>query len=172
MSEEIPLWVTKVLSYGYLSRPELSRVDSWPQEIDRHDVPLDESSTKDVWKLLCELSGRDVELKPEAIAATVEKERVFVAEDWRGHVVGMVTLCIHESMHGRYATIHNVIVTASHQRQGIARTLMTIAHRVAKAENVVRMQLTSRAHRADAHQFYVNLGYERVDTHVYRMPLR
>jgi GNAT superfamily N-acetyltransferase len=87
---------------------------------------------------------------------------VLVAERG-GAVVGVCQLIVfrHLQQHGgRCAEIESVHVHPEHRGQGIGHTLMRAAMARAAELGCYRVQLTSNVARADAHRFYLSLGFE------------
>ena len=94
-----------------------------------------------------------------AALLTRETDRVFVAE-LDGEIVG----CLHAS---DFTTLYlpplkdivGLAVSATHQRRGIGRKLLTAAEEWAKADGAKGVRLVSGAARLGAHEFYKRCGY-------------
>ena len=86
--------------------------------------------------------------------------RVLVAE-----AGGMVTGCL--ALHaipylertGRWCRIVSLVVDQSARRSGAGRALMQAAERTAADWGCLAVEVTSLRSRADAHAFYLSLGY-------------
>jgi len=85
---------------------------------------------------------------------------VRVAEH-AGRVVGVAHLHAAELFHQprRVGRIMAVVVAADCRRLGIGRALMTALESLAEQAGCIKLELTSAAHREDAHAFYASLGY-------------
>lgn len=58
-----------------------------------------------------------------------------------------------------FMLIENVVVAGAYRRQGVGAALMASAATMAQASGCYKMQLLSRADRADAHRFYEACGF-------------
>jgi len=89
-----------------------------------------------------------------------QASRVLLAE--RG---GRITGCI--SLHaipylehtGRWLRIESLVVDAGQRRGGTGRALIDAAERLAREWGCVLIEVTSLRSRADAHAFYLELGF-------------
>ena len=91
---------------------------------------------------------------------------VYVAEE-DGGVIGclQVTFIANLSFKGgRRALIEAVRIADSHQGQGLGRGIMNYAIDIARERGCKIVQLTSNRQRADAIQFYEQIGFQ--PTHV------
>ncbi|MHC4947058.1 MAG: GNAT family N-acetyltransferase [Planctomycetota bacterium] len=84
-----------------------------------------------------------------------------VVAECGGAVVGAATLhrlpLLHDA--GWLGRISSMIVTGSHRGRGVGRALVDRLERRAAAAGCVRMEVTSRLRRREAHAFYEHLGY-------------
>ena len=78
-------------------------------------------------------------------------------------VVGIVTAQLVPSIHddAPVAWITTLVVATEVQGQGIGRQLVAAAEAWAHAGGAMRIAVTSRTHRVEAHRFYEGLGYEK-----------
>ena len=60
---------------------------------------------------------------------------------------------------GRVALVESVHVASDVRRRGIGEAMMRFAIEEARRRGCHRMQLTSNKRRADAHRFYLRLGF-------------
>jgi len=87
-------------------------------------------------------------------------DRIWVAE-FQGKVVGLLVfhltplLQVPESL-GRITAL---VVEEKFREKGIGRQLVETAERWAWERDCTRIELTSGEHRAQAHHFYLDLGY-------------
>ena len=61
---------------------------------------------------------------------------------------------------GALGRITSFVVDSSHRKTGIGRSLIAAVEEFAWKHDCVRMEVTSGDHRADAHAFYLRVGYE------------
>ena len=123
--------------------------------------PSDASSVAELIRQLGPPEGAEgVEARIAALADT-PTDAVLVAEV-DGRVVGLVSLHVtpffnRGTSRGRVTAL---VVDESVRSQGIGRELLTAAEDAARTRGCVEAELTSAAHRLDAHRFYVRAGYE------------
>jgi len=108
---------------------------------------------------------------PERISAywdaVVETRRrlgdVFVAEV-AGEVVGVTQVMVFPHFQhtgGWCCEVESVHVREDRRGHGVGSALLDAAEALARERGCYRIQLTSRNVRADAHRFYLALGYDR-----------
>jgi GNAT superfamily N-acetyltransferase len=88
--------------------------------------------------------------------------RTFVAVR-TGKICGMIgTFCHHSYEHNNVGgRILALVVTEKMREQGIGRALINAAETDFTQRNITRVAVNTRFTRADAHQFYESVGYER-----------
>jgi len=89
-----------------------------------------------------------------------------------GRVVGLVSLHVTPFFNegaGR-GRVTSLVVDDRRRGQGIGRRLLDAAEDAARDRGCTAIELTSAAHRLDAHRFYLSAGYE-VQPHRFRKPL-
>jgi N-acetylglutamate synthase-like GNAT family acetyltransferase len=99
---------------------------------------------------------------------------IFIAADMTDEVVGLLTLSHRPQlrMRGRIATIDELVVTNTWQREGVGRALVHKALERAKELGVQRLGLTTDNGRgASVRQFYVSCGFSEVDAAVMHLDL-
>ncbi|MPZ54490.1 MAG: GNAT family N-acetyltransferase [Acidimicrobiia bacterium] len=95
---------------------------------------------------------------------------LFIASDDQ-ETVGALTLVLMRIPTGIRARIEDVVVDQAAQGQGIGRRLSEAAIARALAVGATTVDLTSRPNRAAANRLYEKLGFQRRDTHVFRLRL-
>jgi GNAT superfamily N-acetyltransferase len=86
--------------------------------------------------------------------------RVLVAERG-GRVVGCISVHAIPFLErtGRWLRIESLVVEACERRTGTGRALLDAAEVLAREWGCLRIEVTSRRSRADAHAFYRSQGY-------------
>jgi ribosomal protein S18 acetylase RimI-like enzyme len=109
------------------------------------------------------------------ITAMVESPVTFllIARDpARGRgIVGTLTLTLFPLPQGLHGQINAVVVDAAARGRGIGEALTREALRIARDAGAYRVSLTSRNTRAAAHRLYLRVGFERLDSSVFRLLL-
>ncbi len=85
--------------------------------------------------------------------------------------VGMATLSTYTKLGARVGVIEDVVVDRAHRGKGIGKGLMNMLIAEARTLGLTRLQLTSRPSRNEAHGLYGSLGFEQVETSVFRLTL-
>lgn len=94
--------------------------------------------------------------------------RLLLARNARGQIVGTLTLVLFDIPTGHRAWIEDVVVDEHHRRQGVGRALVDEALRLAEVSGARSVDLTSRASRRAANSMYRELGFTERDTIMYR----
>ncbi len=79
-------------------------------------------------------------------------------------IVGTFALLIMENighLGSPSAIIEDVAVSPEYQRKGIGKLMMAFAMDYARTKKCYKLVLSSNLRRAEAHQFYENLGFEK-----------
>ena len=90
-----------------------------------------------------------------------DPNQTLLLADVHGQVAGLVgcDLSYYLPLGAFTCRITALAVADSAQRQGIGRMLLREAESLARAAGAVRIELTSAAHREEAHAFYRACGY-------------
>jgi len=95
---------------------------------------------------------------------------VLIARD-AGAIVGALTLTLYRIPTGLQARIDDVVVDGAARGRGIGEALSREAIRIAREAGARNVSLTSRPAREAANRLYQRIGFQRLDTNVYRYPL-
>lgn len=93
---------------------------------------------------------------------------LWIARNEDGFIIGMLSLAIYRTTTGIHAWIEDVVVDQKARRQGVARQLTQAAVKFAQQNEAKAVNLTSRPERKAANQLYQKLGFELVNTNLYR----
>lgn len=126
--------------------------------------------TEGLLRLLPQLSTNTPEELEGALAAVLAcaTNRLLIAWDERGRIVGTLTLVVFPMLTGMRGWIEDVVVDADSRGRGIASSLVLEAVRLAEDERARTSDLTSRRSRVDANRLYERLGFTPRDSNVYR----
>lgn len=122
--------------------------------------------------LMRQLSTRDpgdVSGKLQAIVQATDTDVIVARED--GRIVGTVVINVLHKILGREGYIDELVVDESMRGRGIASKLMSRAIDELRNRGCGSVGLTSAPKREAANKLYQALGYEPVQTNVYRLKL-
>ena len=96
----------------------------------------------------------------QAVAA--EPDQTLFVADRNGELCGLLGLDLmyYLPLGARTCRITALVVAPAHQGEGIGRELLQAAEAWARQANAARIEVTSAAHRENAHAFYRACGYE------------
>ena len=99
------------------------------------------------------------------------KEYVAVVND---RVAGYLVLTrVMDLVKGRpYYLVDYVCVAKFYRKLGLGQLLMEKVLEVAKKDNALYVELTSRKERVAAHHLYEKVGFEKRDSYIYRRTLQ
>jgi len=108
----------------------------------------------------------------DELAAIVANAVLLVAREPETRaIVGSLTLTLYRIPTGLQARINDVVVDTSMRGRGVGEALSREALRLAREAGARSVSLTSRPSREAANRLYVRLGFERLETNVYRYRL-
>jgi len=109
----------------------------------------------------------------EAIQKMVNSQAssLWIARNEVGEIIAMLSLAIYRTTTGVHAWIEDVVVDQKARRQGVAGQLTQAAVEFAQQNEAKAVSLTSRPEREAANQLYQKLGFELVNTNLYRKTL-
>ena len=96
---------------------------------------------------------------------------LWIARNIDGEIIAMLSLAIYRTTTGIHAWIEDVVVDQKARRQGVASLLTQAALEFAQQNGAKAVSLTSRPEREAANQLYQKLGFELVNTNLYRKNL-
>jgi GNAT superfamily N-acetyltransferase len=86
---------------------------------------------------------------------------VLVAEGAEGAPIGWIHVYMRDLLvNDRHVEIGGLIVDANHRGKGIGRKLMQEAERWTASKGLSTVLVRSRVQRAEAHDFYLRIGYQ------------
>lgn len=101
---------------------------------------------------------------------TCEDAPTYVAKS-AGCVVGMVTLCVFNTLTGTKAYLDHLVVDPDFRRRGIGRALVRHAIEQAAAAGASRIDLTANDEKQAGCGLYHSLGFRQRDTRSLRLNL-
>lgn len=108
----------------------------------------------------------------ETLVKIVEQPgtRLLVFRD-NGEILGTLTLTFYRIPTGLQARIDDVVVDNAARGKGAGEALSRRAVELAREAGAKNVTLTSRPTREAANRLYQRIGFIRVETNVYRLPL-
>lgn len=103
------------------------------------------------------------------IEIATEASEALVARDEQ--IVGMLVLTLYRIPTGVQARIDDVVVDDAARGKGIGDALTRAAIGRARQGGAKQVTLTSRPSREAANRLYVRLGFQLIETNVYRLRL-
>ena len=96
--------------------------------------------------------------------------KMLVARD-AGRILGTLVLTLYRIPTGLQSRIDDVVVDDAGRGKGIGEALSRRAIELARQAGAKSVTLTSRPSREAANRLYMRLGFQPVETNVYRLPL-
>jgi len=97
-----------------------------------------------------------------------ENTHFFAGETEDDEITGILTLSVYSIPTGTKFWIEDVVIDGSQRGKGYGKEIMLYAMRFAESMGAKSIDLTSRPFRIAANQLYIDLGFVRRDTNVYR----
>lgn len=123
-------------------------------------------------RLLPQLSSAPLPGEGELGAIVAAPESTLLVARLDDVIVGSLTLTSYRIPTGLQCRIDDVVVDAAMRGRGVGEALSRRAIALAHAKGARSVTLTSRPEREAANRLYQRLGFVRVETNVYRYPLR
>ena len=137
----------RIREAGHRNPSDLAAVVSLLAEMDAGEQPMPLSRAERIF--------RDMARYPDY--------RCYLAFDGETAVATFCLLIFDALVHGgaREALLDGVVVTASRRGQGLGRTMMREAMRLATDAGCYKLALSSNIQSQDAHRFYESLGFRQ-----------
>ncbi len=101
------------------------------------------------------------EMSSRLMPLLADPSHTVIVADLSGRLLGVADACLERGIqHDDYARVIALVVDATARGQGIGAFLMHQIEEWGKEHGAGRVTLTTASHRADAHKFYENIGYE------------
>ncbi|HVZ58861.1 MAG TPA: GNAT family N-acetyltransferase, partial [Patescibacteria group bacterium] len=112
---------------------------------------------------------KDLSLQDYTELITSPVTRLFVARLSSSQIVGMATLVVYRIPYVRKAYLEDIVVDEAFRGQGIGTRLIETVIAEAKRSHASYLDFTSRPRRAEGNSLYQKMGFEKRDSHVYRL---
>ena len=144
-----------------------------PENIKIRSLQKEDDSAQLV-KLFQQLIRQEVKFSVEQ-ALKVPNLHCYVADN-QGEIVGFAALTLRfVPTKGYVGVIEDVVVDEKHRRKGLGTRLLekifNKANELSKELNIVAIELTSNKNREAARKLYRKIGFELLDTGVFRRKL-
>lgn len=133
-------------------------------------LSVSETQVDELMDLFAELNPLII-VNNEKIVSALESSGVyvFVVLDDDDHIIGSASLCVSDLPTGRVASVEAVVVKSWHRGHGLGKMLMEYVIEYTRRElGNVTIQLTSNPMRVAANEMYKSIGFQKVETNVYR----
>ena len=132
---------------------------------------VDDALVSAVTRLMPQLSKAAPPTRDELAAMLAQPGTTLFVARVDGEIVGMLVLTMYRIPTGLQSRIDDVVVDDAARGKGVGEALSRAAIDKARASRARNVTLTSRPSREAANRLYVRLGFQRVETNVYRYPL-
>jgi ribosomal protein S18 acetylase RimI-like enzyme len=125
---------------------------------------------KEIEKLFFQLTERKINFK---ISDFIKDKNCacLVLED-KKKIIGFGALIIHPTpTRGKVGRIEDIIIDGSQRGKGYGRKIMEELIKIAKKKKIKTVNLTSHPKRVEARNLYVSMGFELLETGVFRLKL-
>ena len=124
-----------------------------------------------VTRLMPQLSKSAPPTRDELAAMLAQPGTTLFVARVDGAIVGMLVLTTYRIPTGLQTRIDDVVVDDAARGKGVGEALSRAAIDKARAAGAKNVTLTSRPSREAANRLYVRLGFQPIETNVYRYPL-
>lgn len=123
--------------------------------------------------LLAQLTRAPRTLKQHDLETLIGNAHLLLVRDRDANrIAGTCCLVSYTTLIRRHARVEDVVVDADYRGQGIARKMVEMLLAKAKELGVDKVELTSNPSRVEANALYKSMGFQQVETNVYRYNLK
>jgi len=128
---------------------------------------------KSINDLLGHLSPKNYTIEKKRLRELLDNRllEIYLMESGK-EIIGMGSLHYFETLVKKSAWIEDVVVHPKHRRKGHGKRIIKHMISRAKKNGVRHVDLSSRNDRAESHEFYKKLKFDKRDTSVYRRKLK
>ena len=120
-----------------------------------------------LWKVVSPKSDPITERDLDFMFQVSSPSQLFVCiDEASGRLVGQVWVTISKTSSPKKAEFDEVATLKEFERHGIGTRLMDMAENYAREKGAKKFRLTSAPYRKEAIKFYLNRGYEIINTNV------
>jgi N-acetylglutamate synthase-like GNAT family acetyltransferase len=120
--------------------------------------------------LLSMLTDKNIILNKPKLFDVIKNSKLLMARDsLTKKIIGMATLAVFTIPTGKCGRIEDVVVHEKYRRKGVGMELINRIIKEAKRINLKKIDLTSRPSRIEANNLYKKIGFNTVETNVYRI---
>lgn len=137
-------------------------------------ISLTERQTGEMKEVLGELS-QELHVTSEMLVKAVEakESHVFALLDDDEKIIGTATLCVSKLPTGKRADVEAVVVKKEYRGQGLGKLLMEHVIDYTRQDfSGIAIHLTSNPNRVAANEMYKHLGFEKIETNVYKLEVK
>lgn len=125
---------------------------------------------KNLRKILKQLTSHEIKLNVKSLIK--DRNIHCMVLEHEEEVIGFGSLVIHQvPTKGFVARIEDVIVNENHRGKGHGRKIMEELIKIAKKKKIKVINLTSNPKRVEARKLYESLGFEILETGVFKLEL-
>jgi ribosomal protein S18 acetylase RimI-like enzyme len=140
------------------------------------DIYIRPASLQDIPNLIVSLCRLLTQLSPSATCPSESHLSEIISSPnsilyiacSQEYIIGILTLIIYKIPTSIRAYIEDVVVDESWRQRGIGESLLKEAMKEAKIRGANSVNLTSRPSRGEANKLYKKIGFDLVETNVYR----
>ncbi len=124
-------------------------------------------------RLLAQLTRPPRGLTEQDVQAIAGDSNLLLVRDLDSdRIVGTCCLVTYTTLVRQQGRVEDVVVDADYRGHGIARKMVEMLLAKAKEIGVDKVELTSNPSRVEANALYKRLGFQQVETNVYRITLK
>ena len=125
---------------------------------------------KEIENLFVQLTGNKVKVNINSLIK--DKGANCLVLEKNGEIIVFGSLIIHQvPSRGFVARVEDIIVAENHRGKGYGRKIMEELIKIAKKKKIKRINLTSSPKRIGARNLYKSMGFELLETGVFKLDL-